>query len=185
MTERHERFRVPEGEIATRIKLLQAALGSAGCAVGWIEHLTDRIYFAGTAQDGVLLVPVSGDPVFLFHMQTCRGLITTVSRSAPQGGITGFWFIDGQGGIAGFWHMADGQGGIARFWHMTEGRGRYSRVLAHGREKGEVEGFWFTAERKGRWQATQFWFTAGKQAGRQEGGRVGFRRCCHREGANC
>ena len=128
---------------------------------------------------------VSGDPVFLFHMQTCRGLITTVSRSAPQGGITGFWFIDGQGGIAGFWHMADGQGGIARFWHMTEGRGRYSRVLAHGREKGEVEGFWFTAERKGRWQATQFWFTAGKQAGRQEGGRVGFRRCCHREGANC
>jgi Xaa-Pro aminopeptidase len=72
MTERHERFRVPESEIAARVRLLQAALVDAGCSVGWIEHLTDRIYFTGSAQDGVLLVPVKGTPVFLVRRSFAR-----------------------------------------------------------------------------------------------------------------
>ncbi len=72
MTERHAKYIVPAGEVAARIELLQAALRDHGCAVGWIEHLTDRLYFTGSAQDGVLLVPVKGDPLFLVRKSVAR-----------------------------------------------------------------------------------------------------------------
>ncbi len=73
MTERHAPFRVPADEVVARIAALQSALAGRGIAAAWIEHLTDRLYFAGSAQDGVLLVPVSGDPVFLVRKSVARG----------------------------------------------------------------------------------------------------------------
>ena len=72
MTERHAPYRVPTDEVAARIALLRAAIAGRGISVAWIEHLTDRIYFAGSAQDGVLLVPVKGDPVFLVRKSVAR-----------------------------------------------------------------------------------------------------------------
>ncbi len=72
MSERHIPFRVPTDEIAARIAALQAALADRGIGAAWIEHLTDRIYFAGSAADGVLLVPVEGDPRFLVRKSVLR-----------------------------------------------------------------------------------------------------------------
>lgn len=72
MTQRHARFIVPASEIAARVALLRVALADRGCDVGWIEHLTDRIYFSGSAQDGVLLVPLKGEPVFLVRKSVAR-----------------------------------------------------------------------------------------------------------------
>ena len=86
MTERHECFRVPESETAARIALLQAALAGCGCSVGWIEHLTDRIYFTGSAQDGVLLVPLNGEPVFLVRKSVARARDESTLRVDPYPG---------------------------------------------------------------------------------------------------
>ena len=72
MTERHAPYLVPAGEIAVRIALLRSALADRSIAAAWIEHLTDRVYFSGSAQDGVLLVPVQGDPVFLVRKSATR-----------------------------------------------------------------------------------------------------------------
>lgn len=72
MTERHAPFRVPADEVVARIAALQSALAGRGIAAAWIEHLTDRLYFTGSAQDGVLLVPVGGDPVFLVRKSVAR-----------------------------------------------------------------------------------------------------------------
>ena len=72
MTERHAPFRVPADEVVARIASLQSALADRGIAAAWIEHLTDRLYFAGSAQDGVLLVPVGSDPVFLVRKSVAR-----------------------------------------------------------------------------------------------------------------
>jgi len=72
MTERHAPYRVPIDEIAARIALLRSAIAGYGIGVAWIEHLTDRIYFAGSAADGVLLVPVQGEPVFLVRKSVAR-----------------------------------------------------------------------------------------------------------------
>ena len=58
MTERHAPYRVPTDEVASRLALLRSAIAARGISVAWIEHLTDRIYFAGSAQAGVLLVPI-------------------------------------------------------------------------------------------------------------------------------
>ena len=72
MTERHAPFRVPADEVVARIASLQSALAGSGIAAAWIEHLTDRIYFTGSAQDGVLLVPAGSDPVFLVRKSVAR-----------------------------------------------------------------------------------------------------------------
>jgi len=63
-TERHRAYFVPPQEVARRIAAMQAALQANDLALAWIEHLTDRLYFGGSAQDGVLLVPADGLPVF-------------------------------------------------------------------------------------------------------------------------
>ena len=61
---RHRDDLVPADEISARIRLLQQTLQEKGVGAAWIEHITDRFYFSGSAQDGVLLVPAHGDPRF-------------------------------------------------------------------------------------------------------------------------
>jgi len=72
MTERHAPFRVPAREVTERLTSLRSALADRGIAAAWIEHLTDRVYFSGSAQDGVLLVPVRGEPLFLVRKSVTR-----------------------------------------------------------------------------------------------------------------
>jgi Xaa-Pro aminopeptidase len=40
--------------------------------LAWIDHLADRLYFTGSAQDGVLLVPADDDPVFFVRKSLSR-----------------------------------------------------------------------------------------------------------------
>ncbi len=62
--DRHREFLAPADEIRARLAAMQSALAGAGVALAWIDHLTDRCYYAGTSQDGVLLLPPAGEPVF-------------------------------------------------------------------------------------------------------------------------
>ncbi|NIM00489.1 MAG: aminopeptidase P family protein, partial [Acidobacteria bacterium] len=78
MTERHAPFLVPQDEIAARIAALQSGLAAAGIGLAWIEHLTDRIYFTGSAADGALLVPAAAQPVFYVRKSVGRA-----SRESP------------------------------------------------------------------------------------------------------
>jgi len=74
VTERHRPYFVPPDEITRRVAALQAALCGADLAVAWIEHLADRLYFSGSAQDGVLLVPAAGSPLFRVRKSCDRAL---------------------------------------------------------------------------------------------------------------
>jgi len=61
---RHRHFLVPAEEIHERIDRLREAMAGADAALSWIDHLSDRCYYAGTGQDGVLLLPRADEPVF-------------------------------------------------------------------------------------------------------------------------
>jgi Xaa-Pro aminopeptidase len=58
--------------VERRVAALQSAMQSNGIGVAWIEHLADRLYFSGSPQDGVLLMPSEGAPVFLVRKSLKR-----------------------------------------------------------------------------------------------------------------
>jgi Xaa-Pro aminopeptidase len=70
--ERHGSYLVPREDVERRIDCLQSAMQAADLAVAWIDHLADRLYFSGSAQDGVLLVPARGGPVFFVRKSLSR-----------------------------------------------------------------------------------------------------------------
>ncbi len=67
---RHQEFGIPPKEVLRRAEGLQHRLAQDEIDLAWIDHPTDRLYYAGTIQDGVLLVPAGGDPVF--HVRLSR-----------------------------------------------------------------------------------------------------------------
>jgi Xaa-Pro aminopeptidase len=71
-TPRHRKYLVPSGDVERRVAALQSAMQSNGIGVAWIEHLADRLYFSGSPQDGVLLMPSEGAPVFLVRKSLKR-----------------------------------------------------------------------------------------------------------------
>ena len=86
MSERHQRFQHPAEEIGDRIGRLQALLRERGATVAWIEHLTDRLYFSGSAQDGVLFVPVAGEPTFFVRKSFDRASAESPLNCEPYPG---------------------------------------------------------------------------------------------------
>jgi len=60
-------FRVPETEIANRIRAIQAAMGAAGIEAVLILQRVDLFYFSGTAQNGCLYIPVEGEPLLMIR----------------------------------------------------------------------------------------------------------------------
>jgi Xaa-Pro aminopeptidase len=56
---------VPEAEIAGRIRRFQQLLVEHGVEVVLLRQNADIFYFSGTVQDGHLLIPAQGDPLFL------------------------------------------------------------------------------------------------------------------------
>jgi Xaa-Pro aminopeptidase len=62
--DRHEKYLVPRDDLLGRITSFQARMANAGVDLSWIDHPIDRHYFTGTSQDGTLLLPVTGEPVF-------------------------------------------------------------------------------------------------------------------------
>ena len=68
----------PESEIRDRIGKLQDILKGKGIAAALIQQLIDRFYFSGTIQDGVIIIPAEGVPVYL-----CRRSVSRAEAETP------------------------------------------------------------------------------------------------------
>ena len=88
-SERHSDFLVPHEDIRQRIKGLQNTLKKRGVSVAWIDYLTDRYYYSGSTQDGVLLVPVEQDPLFFVRKSLKRATMESPLRVVPYPGRRG------------------------------------------------------------------------------------------------
>jgi Xaa-Pro aminopeptidase len=104
----HRPLLVPRAEIPARLERLRGGLRAAGVAVAWIDHLTDRLYFTGSMQDGVLLVPAEGPAAYFVRKSAeraaaesplevrewpgRRGLVEEVRRRLPSGSRLGLAF---------------------------------------------------------------------------------------------
>ncbi len=62
---RAEDFRVPDSEVARRIRTLQRQMGAQGIEGILIIQRVDLFYFSGTAQNGFLFIPEVGDPLLM------------------------------------------------------------------------------------------------------------------------
>lgn len=85
----HKPFFVPESEITARITAIQKTLSDQGVGVAWMQHPADLYYFAGSVQDGVLLIPATGDPVCYVKMSLKRAEIESPLRVEPFPGRKG------------------------------------------------------------------------------------------------
>jgi len=54
----------PKEEISARVAALQAKLGQEGLDAAVIVQNADLFYFAGSIQQGILVVPAAGEPVY-------------------------------------------------------------------------------------------------------------------------
>lgn len=91
LSERHQPYRVPDAEVRRRIESLQAHMREAGLALAWVDHLADRLYFTGSAQDGVLIVPASGEAVFHVRKSVSRAEGESPLRVAAHPGRRRFF----------------------------------------------------------------------------------------------
>ncbi|MBN2415709.1 aminopeptidase P family protein [bacterium] len=85
----HTPFFVPESDISDRIKRLQKALSAEGAGVAWMQHPADLYYFTGSVQDGVLLIPAAGDPVYYVKMSLKRAEVESPLSVEPFPGRKG------------------------------------------------------------------------------------------------
>ena len=67
-------IRVPSAEIAGRLAAFQALLARSQVDAALVRQNTDLYYFTGTVQDGHLIVPASGRPVFLVRRHAGRAM---------------------------------------------------------------------------------------------------------------
>ncbi len=65
-------IKIPMSEIAARLVSLQALLAKNGVDVALIRQNADLYYLTGTVQDGHLIVPASGQPVFAVRRDLAR-----------------------------------------------------------------------------------------------------------------
>jgi len=63
---------VPKTDIAQRISALQNFMQGRSIGCAWIQYPADRLYFTGTVQDGVLLIPAEGEAVFFARQSFSR-----------------------------------------------------------------------------------------------------------------
>ena len=82
LSQRHAEFLVPAPECRYRLQTFQAALETAGIAVAWIDYPSDRYYFSGSLQDGVLLIPAQGEPDYFVKKSLERARVE--SPLSPQ-----------------------------------------------------------------------------------------------------
>jgi Xaa-Pro dipeptidase len=71
---------IPASEIAKRIVALQALLMENGVDAAVIRQNADLFYFTGTVQDSHLIVPSSGNPVFLVRRSLARAEVESPLR---------------------------------------------------------------------------------------------------------
>ncbi len=87
--QRHERFLVPYAEISRRIQAFQTAMKEMGLSLAWFDHPTDRYYFTGSMQQGVLLIPMEGEPSFFVRKSLKRAEAESPLRVLPYPGRKG------------------------------------------------------------------------------------------------
>ena len=63
-SERHVQYYIPESDVTHRISRLQLALQDTDVSVAYVSHPTDLAYFSGSMQNGILLIPSQGEPVY-------------------------------------------------------------------------------------------------------------------------
>ena len=80
VTPDHQSYLLPPKEIRRRVAALQAALRVQDIGCAWIQYPADRLYFTGTVQDGVLLVPAQGEAVLYARK--------SLSRAEAEAGLT-------------------------------------------------------------------------------------------------
>ena len=85
-TVRHQDFLVPRDEVGRRVGALQAALRADGLAIAWIDHMADRLYFSGSPQDGILLVPAEGPAAFYVRKSLERAKVEAGVEVQPYPG---------------------------------------------------------------------------------------------------
>jgi len=68
----------PESEIKDRISRFQSLLRREGIAAAFIQQLIDRFFFSGTIQDGVIIIPAEGVPIYL-----CRRSVSRAKAESP------------------------------------------------------------------------------------------------------
>ncbi len=79
---------VPKAEVDRRTARFQAALRQAGVALAVIVQNADLFYLTGTVQQGQLLVPADGEPVFLVRKDPDRARAESpVEDIRPIGGL--------------------------------------------------------------------------------------------------
>ncbi len=106
--EAHRAGAVPRSEIERRISALARSLAEGGVDVALVEHLADRIYFTGSAQDATLIVGADGRTSYLVRKSRPRafeesplvgevhpgrrGLLEALRGRIPRGGRLGLAF---------------------------------------------------------------------------------------------
>ncbi len=75
---------IPASEITNRIVALQALLRENGVDAAVIRQNADLFYFTGTVQDAHLIVPSSGNPVFLVRRSLARAEAESPLRPIMQ-----------------------------------------------------------------------------------------------------
>ncbi|MGA2025500.1 MAG: Xaa-Pro peptidase family protein [Syntrophobacteraceae bacterium] len=75
---------IPAGEIANRIVALQTLLRKNGVDAAVIRQNADLFYFTGTVQDAHLIVPSSGNPVFIVRRSLARAEAESPLRPITQ-----------------------------------------------------------------------------------------------------
>jgi Xaa-Pro aminopeptidase len=63
---------VPPSEVANRIVALQGLMAQQGMDAAIIRQNADLFYFSGTVQDGHLVIPVAGQPLYLVRRDVQR-----------------------------------------------------------------------------------------------------------------
>src|SRR3970040_2847308 len=63
----------PKEEISARIRALQKRLGRDGADAAFLVQNADLFYFTGSIQQGVLIVPADGEPVYFVRRVYERG----------------------------------------------------------------------------------------------------------------
>ena len=89
LSERHRGFFVPKEEIDRRVRTFQSILREMDLSAAWIDHLTDRCYFSGSIQNGILLIPAEGQPRYFVKKSVARAESESPLEVLPYPGRKG------------------------------------------------------------------------------------------------
>ena len=85
----------PKEEISTRLAALRARLAQAGIDAAIVVQNADLFYFAGSIQQGILVVPAEGDPVYfvrkVYERATAESPVEIIVRIASPKEIPAYF----------------------------------------------------------------------------------------------